>query len=64
MHWLILYFFFISEIDKASRFMSVGLQLDSCYDMLINHFPIHIDTRSMGQPIVYVKGSQVKFSTL
>ena len=27
-------------------------------------FPIHIDTISMGLPIVYFKGSQVEFSIL
>ena len=27
-------------------------------------FPIHIDTISMGLPIVYFKGSQVEFSKL
>ena len=27
-------------------------------------FPIHIDTISMGLPIVYFKGSQVEFSLL
>ena len=27
-------------------------------------FPIHMDTISLGLPIVYVKGSHVKFSKL
>ena len=27
-------------------------------------FPIHIDTKTMGLPIVYLKGSQVEFSEL
>ena len=31
---------------------------------LLMDLPIHIDILSMGQPIVYVKGSQVGFSKL
>ena len=58
---------FLSKIGKdfanlSSAAVVIGaLRVNTLYLM---DFPIHIDTISMGMPIVYFKGSYVKLSIL
>ena len=46
-------------MDQGPIFTCKHLPITICNLM---DFPIHIDTISMGLPIVYFKGSQVEFS--
>ena len=53
---------------SAVRLASVARHVTDCAmqpgDPFLMDFPIHIDTISMGLPIVYFKGSHIEFSKI